>query len=68
MEATVVDHFNSIKDKFNFDLKKEQVEIIAQLILGRDVTALLPTGFGKSMCFILPPIMKNMIVSRTFTF
>lgn len=31
-----------------------QKEIIEQVIAGRDVIALLPTGMGKSMCYQLP--------------
>ncbi|MEO4053195.1 ATP-dependent DNA helicase RecQ [Solibacillus sp. CAU 1738] len=31
-----------------------QKEVIEQLIEGRDVVALLPTGMGKSMCYQLP--------------
>jgi len=45
-------------------LKQEQIEIITNLINGRDCLALLPTGFGKSICYQLPLLYfkKNVIV------
>ena len=32
-------------------LKCEQKEAVANLMEGKDVLAVLPTGFGKSFCF-----------------
>ena len=32
-------------------MKPEQVEVAVALIEGRDVFAILPTGFGKSFCY-----------------
>ena len=34
-------------------LKKEQKSILYQLLSGHDVFGCLPTGYGKSVCFIL---------------
>ncbi len=36
-------------------LKQEQEESIVQLVSGKDVFVSLPTGFGKSLCYILLP-------------
>ena len=32
-------------------LKEEQLQVIVQFVLGRDVFAVLPTGYGKSLCY-----------------
>ena len=32
-------------------MKPEQVEVAVALIEGRDVFAILPMGFGKSLCY-----------------
>lgn len=38
------------------NLKSAQVAVISAVAQGRDVLALLPTGFGKSFCFQLPAL------------
>jgi RecQ family ATP-dependent DNA helicase len=44
------------------DLKDKQIEVINELLLGNDVIGLLPTGYGKSMCYILPPLITKKII------
>ena len=41
------------------NLKEKQVEVINQLLLGNDVIGLLPTGYGKSMCYLIPPLVTK---------
>ena len=36
-----------------------QAEIISEVLAGRDVLAILPTGGGKSVCFQVPALMKD---------
>lgn len=49
-----------VKKKWNYDhLKDKQIEIINELLDGNDVVGLLPTGYGKSMCYILPPLLTK---------
>ncbi len=43
-------------------LKDKQIEIILLYIDGRDAIGLLPTGYGKSMCYILPPLITNKVI------
>ncbi len=45
-------------------LKKEQKEIVTSVLNGKDIIGVLPTGFGKSICYILPHmiLMKTVIV------
>ena len=37
-------------------MKPEQAEVAVALIVGRDVFAILPTGFGKSLCYACLPV------------
>ena len=41
----------SILNETNISLKDEQRQAIEQLLLGKDVLAVLPTGFGKSRIY-----------------
>ena len=36
-------------------LKPEQLQIVAGVLRGRDVFGILPTGFGKTLCFACLP-------------
>jgi ATP-dependent DNA helicase RecQ len=40
-------------------LKDKQIEVINELLLGNDVIGLLPTGYGKSLCYLLPPLITK---------
>ncbi len=42
-------------------LKKEQEEAIAAFISGNDVFVSLPTGYGKSLCFALLPVVFDIL-------
>ncbi|HCW74278.1 MAG TPA: ATP-dependent DNA helicase RecQ, partial [Clostridiaceae bacterium] len=37
--------------------KKEQTAIIREILNGRDVLGILPTGYGKSLCYQVPAMM-----------
>ena len=41
----------------NMVLKKEQMKVVCDSLNGFDCFAVLPTGFGKSLCFMLIPLM-----------
>src|SRR5579872_2611687 len=48
----------ALKRHFGFDsFRPLQKEIIADVLSGKDVFALLPTGGGKSLCFQLPALI-----------
>ncbi len=44
-----------------YEIKKEQLYVIVQYVLGRDVSAVLPTGYGKSLCYQALPTVFNQI-------
>ena len=44
------------------ELKDKQIEVINELLLGNDVIGLLPTGYGKSMCYLIPPLVTKKIM------
>jgi ATP-dependent DNA helicase RecQ len=44
-----------LQDKqFHLQLKSEQKQIIQKVLERKDSMAVLPTGFGKSMCYVPP--------------
>ncbi|MBO5712457.1 MAG: DEAD/DEAH box helicase, partial [Acholeplasmatales bacterium] len=46
-----------LKKYWGYDsLKPKQREIIHSVVSNKDTIALLPTGFGKSLCFQLPAL------------
>jgi len=45
---------------WNFDsLKEKQIAVINEILAGNDVIGLLPTGYGKSLCYLLPPLIMK---------
>ena len=49
-----------LKSFFGFDkLKPEQAQIIDSVLSNKDTIGLLPTGFGKSICFSLPALLLD---------
>ena len=52
-----------IKQYWNIDtLKDKQTELISHFIDNNDVIGLLPTGYGKSLCYLLPPLISNKVM------
>jgi RecQ family ATP-dependent DNA helicase len=50
-------------NKFEYsNFRPEQYKIIHNILSGRDVTAILPTGYGKSLCFQLPSLYRKIPV------
>ena len=49
-----------LKEKFGYDnFKPHQYRIISKIIEAKDVIAVMPTGYGKSLCFHLPPLLTG---------
>tara|TARA_B100000524_G_C23651619_1_gene370348 strand:+ start:1227 stop:2885 length:1659 start_codon:yes stop_codon:yes gene_type:complete len=52
-----------LEEKWGFsELKPKQMEIIEAIVdQKRDVVGLLPTGYGKSMTFLIPPLITRKV-------
>ena len=44
---------------FNFTLKPEKRDITKFIVDGWDVMGVLPTGFGKSIAFVMIPLVLD---------
>ena len=55
-DVEFLDSSNSVYS-FNFELKNEQLEVLTTTLNGKNVFALLPTGYSKTMCFTLIPLL-----------
>lgn len=43
----------------NFELKDEQIKVALAVLNGKNVIGLLPTGFGKTFCMVLPILAQT---------
>lgn len=50
---------------FDFELKEEQRTVVFDILEKKDVFALLPTGFGKSMTYTLVPLVADEVGTCT---
>ena len=53
---------NAVQQLGYTSIKEEQLKVVAAIIRGHDVFAVLPTGFGKSLCFACLPHMFDKLV------
>ena len=59
MEAecnALLSHYN-----FQYKIKDKQLEVISSVLKQQDTFAVLPTGYGKSICYVLPPLILDKV-------
>ncbi len=60
LPPTLADVRRTLKTTFGFDaFRPHQEAIVVDVLAGRDVLAILPTGGGKSLCFQLPAVVAE---------
>ncbi|MGR9072006.1 MAG: DNA helicase RecQ [Gammaproteobacteria bacterium] len=58
--SRLIDPSEILKTVFGYErFRGQQKEIIGQLLEGRDVLVLMPTGGGKSICYQIPAMIRN---------
>ena len=51
---------NILNNVFHYDhFKEHQYDIIDKIMNQEDVIAVMHTGYGKSICFQIPPLLSN---------
>ena len=46
-------------------IKPEQLKVVLHFLKGKDCFVILPTGYGKSLCFALLPLVFNTLRSTS---
>jgi ATP-dependent DNA helicase RecQ len=60
MRAMASDITHALRRTFGFDaFRPGQESVVQDVLRGRDVLALMPTGGGKSLCYQLPALMQR---------
>jgi len=59
MEVKAAFDVEKVKFGITFDVKDEQLKAAKSVLEGRNVLVLLPTGYGKTLCFVIPTVVKN---------
>ena len=50
--------------KWPYELKPQQKAALLELLNGKNTMAVLPTGYGKSDLFLIPPLIKKQVKKK----
>ena len=65
VDLSAIDPLSYLKAFFGFDeFKPKQREIIEHVFTGKDVFAVMPTGYGKSLCYQIPAIAFSVLLEE----
>lgn len=49
-----------LRDKgYDFSIREDHMRVISSILESKDTFAIFPTGFGKSLTYVLPPLILN---------
>ena len=56
--------FEAVKLSYNFpqQLKMQQMTVIQAIICRKHTLTVLPTGYGKSLTYMLPPLLLKQVM------
>ena len=55
-DEEIIDRAASVAARLGYQsLREKQEEVIVKLVQGKDVFGVLPTGYGKSLCYACLP-------------
>ena len=55
-----MDPQQALENYFGFrEFREPQREIISEILSGRDLFVVMPTGGGKSLCYQAPPVLQG---------
>lgn len=59
---TIVEKYKILQEEKEFpELKNEQLDVIENILNNRHAFGILPTGYGKSFCFGIPPLLMDKV-------
>ena len=63
MENFVSKHFEHVKQEYSINLHLKDLQICAvnSICHGKDTVVCLPTGYGKTITMLLPPLLMDKV-------
>ena len=52
---------------FSFKVKAKQLDVVSSVLNENDTFAVLATGYGKSICYVLPPLIMDKVSNTWYS-